>query len=162
MLVPLDDGVPELPLAALLDAWPRTFAASAASVSPDRRAVRSRSGLVLVPMLDASVAREGDLVLVPTATGEPAFEAALRSIARELGGAPAALAARQLELPVAHLRLDDFPTSRAGALLALALLLATGAGAGVALRRYRQRRRARRAFAKDDGAHALRDAAPSA
>ena len=144
IVVPLDDGVDELPLAAALDAWPRTFAASAASVSAGRRAVRSRHGLALVPMLDTAAVAEGDHVVVPRATGVPAFDAVLLAIARELGGAPAALAARQLELPVAHLALATYPTPVAPPLAALGALLAAGALAGLGVRRLRRRAQLRR------------------
>ena len=54
VLVPLGDGVDELELAAVLDAYPRTFAAASASTSPEQRAVRSRHGLVLVPARSTS------------------------------------------------------------------------------------------------------------
>jgi transcriptional regulator GlxA family with amidase domain len=141
--VPLVDGIDELPLAATLDAWPRTFAARAASVAPGRRAVRARHGLVLVPMLDASVVRDGDLVIAATATGVPAFDAALLSIADQLGGAPAALAALLLELPAAHLRLDEHPTSRAAELAGFAVVLGVGATLGIGIRARWRRRRAR-------------------
>ena len=146
VLVSLDDRVDELPLAAVLDAWPRTFAARTASVAPGRRTVRSRHGLTLVPMRDAAAA-EGD-VLVPRATDAPAFDTALLDIAGTLGGAPATLAAVQLELPVAHLRLDEHATPVARPLAALVALLAVGGAAGLAVRRLRHaaqlRRRTRR------------------
>ena len=146
VLVSLDDRIDELPLAAVLDAWPRTFAARTASVAPGRRTVRSRHGLTLVPMLDAAAA--GADVMTPRTTDAPAFDTALLDIARTLGGSPAALAAVQLELPVAHLKLDEHPTPVAGPLAALAALLTAGGAAGLLVRRLRRaaqlRRRTRR------------------
>lgn len=141
--VRLDDGVDELPLAAVLDAWPRTFAAHTASVTAGRRAVRSRHGLALVPMLDEAHASD-DRVVTPRSTDAPVFDSVLLDIARELGGAPAALAAVQLELPVAHLKLDEHATQVAGPLAALAALLAAGAAAGLVVRRVRRAAQLRR------------------
>lgn len=169
VVVPLADGVDELPLAALLDAWPRTLAASTASVSPGRRAVRSRYGLVLVPLLDAADARAGEHVVAPVAGGAPPFDATLLAIASELGGAPATLAARLLELPAGHLGLEAHPTPRAAQLASLAALLAAGALAGIVVRRGWARRRARSGRAATgssspghDAAHAGPGRAPHA
>lgn len=46
--VPLENGVDELALAAVLDAYPRTFAARSTTVTSAPRPVRSRHGLALV------------------------------------------------------------------------------------------------------------------
>lgn len=143
--VPLADGVDEIPLAAILDAWPRTLAARAASVAPGRRAVRSRHGLVLVPLLDASTVRDGDLVVAPVASDLPAFDATLLAIARRLGGRPAALAALQLELPADHLHLDAATAPRARAVALFLVVTGAGAALGVGIRAAWRRRRARSA-----------------
>jgi hypothetical protein len=119
--------------------------------------VRSRHGLVLVPMLDASTVRDGDLVIAPVASSLPAFEATLLAIARQLGGRPAALAALQLELPAHHLHLDAAPTPHAGAVAVILVVAGAGAALGVGIRATWRRRRAR--SAPGVSAAAIRNAA---
>jgi len=140
--IALADGVDELPLAAALDAYPRTFAATSASVTPERVAVRSRHGLVLVPSEDTADVRDGDLVLRPSPTSRQPFDAELVAIADRFGGRAAELVARQLQYPVHHLALASVPTPLAGHAARLVVLLATGAGAGLAVRALWRRRRA--------------------
>src|SRR5512143_42014 len=94
----LADGVDALSVAAVLDAYPRTFAAVARSVSHGRAPVVSRHGLLLVPVATPGEAR-ADLVILPDATADRffAFDRVLADIATRYDGDTAALAAAQLE-----------------------------------------------------------------
>jgi len=146
--VPLADGIDEIALAAVLDAYPRTFAARTDSTTPGRGAVRSRHGLALVPSLAAPVASVGEPdPAAALAAGEhdamPAFDRVLRAIADDLGGPTAALVAVQLEYPAAHLDLRARPAKLGGLVLRCALLLGTGALLGLGVRARWRRRRSR-------------------
>jgi len=149
VLVPLRDGVDEIELAAVLDAYPRTFAAASASTTPEQRAVRSRHGLVLVPARAAGAPGPGDIVVTPARDGADgsAYDRVLRAIAARFGGDIAELVAAQLQYPAAHLELAATPTPRLRSVLSLVLLLACGGASGVLVRRSYRRRRARRASA---------------
>jgi len=145
VFVRLEDGVDEIELAAALDAYPRTFAAASASTSPERRLVRSRHGLVLVPAQPERARGPADIVVTPArgADAEPAFDRVLRSIALQFGGRAAALVADQLQYPAAGLGLEETPTALAGSLARLTLLVGSGAGLGLAVRAGLARRRRR-------------------
>ena len=129
--VQLSDGIDELAVAAVLDAYPRSFAAVARSIAPGRVAVRSRHGLLLVPVGD-SVGAGDDVVVLPDVANDRffAYERVLTDLARRYDGATAALVAAQLEyawpLPAA-------PALRPAPLLGLSALLAAGALAGAAI-----------------------------
>lgn len=138
--VPLRDGVDEMELTAALDAYSRTFAASSASTSPERRPVLSRHGLLLVPMA-AEASTANALVVVPE-RGErrgSAFDPMLRGIAAQFGGATAQLVADQLQYPAAHLDLPSIPSPVAKRAAVFLTLLAIGAALGLALQRWRTR-----------------------
>lgn len=149
VLVPLHDGVDEIELAAVLDAYPRTFAAASASTTPEQRAVRSRHGLVLVPAQAAGVPGPGDIVVTPARDGADgsAYDRVLRAIAARFGGRTALLVADQLQYPAAHLELAAEPTPSARLVLLLVLLLACGAASGIMVRRSYRQRCARRSTA---------------
>jgi transcriptional regulator GlxA family with amidase domain len=144
VLVRLRDGVDELELAAVLDAYPRTFAAASASTTPDRLPVRSRFGLVLVPSRAAGAPNAADIVVDPTRGDGSPYDRVLRALAARFGGRTAALVADQLQYPAAHLALDAVPTSGTRYAIPLALLLGCGAASGLLVRRAYRRRRAQR------------------
>ncbi len=139
--IALTDGVDELALAAALDAYPRTFAATSASVAPGRASVRSRHGLALVPAEDEAEVRKSDVLLRPAPAAQQPFDAVLVAIAERFGGRAAELVARQLQYPAAHLALTSIATPVAGYVARLAVLLALGAASGLAIRRLWTRRR---------------------
>jgi hypothetical protein len=147
VLVPLHDDVDEIELAALLDAYPRTFAAASASTTPGQHVVRSRNGLLLMPARAAREPRAGDIVVEPSRGGEgSAYDRVLRALASRFGGRTAALVADQLQYPAAHLALTAVPTAPAGYVPTLVLLLGGGAAAGLLARRLYRRRRGERAL----------------
>jgi AraC family transcriptional regulator, transcriptional activator FtrA len=61
----LSDGVGEIDLTALLDSYGRTYTAHTVTVAPERKAIRSRHGLYLVPRVDFASAPRFDRILVP-------------------------------------------------------------------------------------------------
>lgn len=134
--VRLVEGVDEIELAAVLDAVPRTFAATTATSTPGARAVRSRHGLVLLPLHADADARAGDTVVTPAraASGDPAFDRVLDWIAAEFGARTAALVADQLEVRATPARFAPAPTALAGYGLRLAALVGSGAAAGLFVR----------------------------
>jgi putative intracellular protease/amidase len=123
----LAPGIDELAVAAVLDAYPRSFAAGARSLSPGRAAVVSRHGLLLVPVGDAHGA-DDDLVIVPDINADRgfAFDRALGDIARRYDGTTAALVAAQLEYDAARLPAGG-RAYRAGPIAALIVVLLLGA-----------------------------------
>ena len=123
----LDDGIDELAVAAVLDAYPRSFAAVARSVAPGRRAVVSRHGLRLVPVGDARDAAD-DLLILPDASRDRgfAFDRVLADIARRYDHATAALVAAQLEYDAERLPKDGVG-HRLGPIAGLAAVVAAGA-----------------------------------
>ena len=137
VLVRLVEGVDEIELAAVLDAVPRTFAATSATSTPGARAVRSRHGLVLLPLRADADAQAGDAVVTPAraASGGPAFDRVLRRIAAEFGTRTAALVAVQLEYRLEPLLLPEIPTPLAEYGLRLTALIGSGAAAGLVVRR---------------------------
>jgi putative intracellular protease/amidase len=114
VFVPLVEGVDEIELAAVLDAYPRTFAVESATTTRGARPVRSRHGLILVPARAETAHRGGDLVVTPgrVAGDGSAFDRVLRDVARTFGGRTAALVADQLEAPAAGLGLESEPKRR--------------------------------------------------
>jgi transcriptional regulator GlxA family with amidase domain len=158
--VALADGADELELAAALDAYPRTFAATSASVAPGRATIRSQHGLTLVPAEDEAQVRDGDLLVRPVrAPASPPFDAVLRSVAQRFGGRSAELVARQLQYPADRVELASVRTPIAGALARLVLLLVAGASAGLAVRAL-WRRRARSASRRVDATPSREPIAP--
>ncbi len=128
--VVLYEGVGEIELASLLDTYPRSFAAQVHTMASERKVIRSRHGLDLVPRLAFGKAPVLDRVLVPgSAAGATipgldawaaqqrlsvervhgngfAYDVALRDMARQETSALAGAAAAGLEYPVDHLDLD--------------------------------------------------------
>ncbi len=157
----LYDGVRELEVSSVIDPYPRSFTASVRTIAPERRAIRSRHGLDLVPRNDYVSAPPLDRVLVAGDAQAPAavqavqalveqrggvqvepihagggylYDATFRDMARQESNSVAQSAADWLEYPTSHLRLDG-PGWRLDLLarpLALGLL---GLGVAVWLRR---------------------------
>lgn len=123
----LSPGVDELAVAAVLDAYPRSFAAVARSLSPGRVAVVSRHGLLLVPVGDSHGA-DDDLTIAPDTAADRgfAFDRVLGDLARRYDGATAALVAAQLEYDAARLPAGG-RAYRAGPIAALIAVLLLGA-----------------------------------
>ncbi|MCW5891421.1 MAG: DJ-1/PfpI family protein [bacterium] len=136
--VPLADGVDEMRLAATLDAWPRTFAAWTDTTTRDRRPVRSRHDLTLLP--SSAPSDDDPPHLADAGVGSP-FDHVLTAIAHQLGGRTARLVAVQLEYPAAGLALATRPTPVAALALRALLLVAAGAAAGLGARAVWRRRR---------------------
>ena len=158
----LYDGVGEIELGSVADTYPYANTTDVHTVAPERRAVRSRNGLDLVPRFDLASAPPLDRVLVPGrpdaavlaivegaaarlglvaerihAGSDYPYDATLRDMARRETPALAASAAIDIEYPVDHLRLEgsDWPLGvLAPALAAGALGLTLALGAGRALR----------------------------
>lgn len=122
----LDDGIDELAVAAVLDAYPRSFAAVARSIAPQRRAAVSRHGLLLVPAGDARDAGD-DLLILPDAGRDRgfAFDRVLADIARRYDRATATLVAAQLEYDAARLPAEG-ATLRIGPLAGLVVVASLG------------------------------------
>lgn len=99
--VRLREGVDELELAAILDTYPRTFAATTLTVSFERRPVWSRHGLRLVPMTAADILEPAEDRLTPgtAASQGAAFDRVLRDIERRFGAGTADFVAMQLQYP---------------------------------------------------------------
>lgn len=130
--VPLFDEIDELELAAVLDTYSRTFAASTVTTNDERRAVQSRHGLVLVPMRAAATSGNGrSLVEVGDVEDEGfAFDRALRDVGERFGGATAQLVADQIEYPAWHLQLSAVPNPMAPRLGVFFLVAFAGAVCG--------------------------------
>lgn len=130
--VPLFDEIDELELAAVLDTYSRTFAASTVTTSEDRLGVQSRHGLILVPMRDASASGSGrSLVEVGDIADEGfAFDRALRDVGERFGGATAQLVADQIEYPAWHLQLSAVPDPLAPRFGVFLLVAFAGAACG--------------------------------
>ena len=133
----LADGVDELAAAAVLDAYPRSFAAVAGSVAPGRSAVVSRHGLLLVPV--AASADDADLVILPDTHADHffAFDRVLADIAHRYGRETAALTAAQLEYAADRLP-ADVGAWNVAPYVTLAAVLAAGAIAGHLIARRRR------------------------
>ena len=157
----LYDGVRELELASVVDTYPRSLGATVRTLAPERRIIRSRHGLDLVPRHDFSTAPALDRVLVPGDSLAPGavvavqawaaqhaglvverihagggflYDATLRDLARRQSNGVASAVANQLEYPTRDVQLDG-PAVQPDLLfrpLALGLL---GLGAAVWLRR---------------------------
>ncbi|MBX3001392.1 MAG: DJ-1/PfpI family protein [Caldilineaceae bacterium] len=67
----LFDEVGEIDLTALLDSYGRTYTAHTVTVAPERKAIRSRHGLYLVPRVDFASAPRFDRILVPGDASAP-------------------------------------------------------------------------------------------
>jgi transcriptional regulator GlxA family with amidase domain len=158
----LYDGVGEIELGSVADTYPYANSTDVHTVAPERRAVRSRNGLDLVPRFDLASAPPLDRVIVPgrpdaavlaTVDGSAArlglvaerihagsdypYDATLRDMARRETRALAASAAVDIEYPVDHLRLEgsDWPLGVLVPALGLGLLgLGLALGAERALR----------------------------
>ena len=109
--LPLDDGVDEVALALVADAWSRTYRSNAVTVADAAGPVRTRAGLLIVPDRIAGDTSAKDLQL-PAMRNVPAAHAldeALRAIGDRYGDETADLVAMQLELP------RDVPSAPRGA-----------------------------------------------
>ncbi|MCC7372467.1 MAG: DJ-1/PfpI family protein [Chloroflexi bacterium] len=155
------DGVRELEIASVIDAYPRTMAAAIRTLAAERTIVRSQHGLDLVPRADLSTAPALDRLLVPGsgpvgddaaavqawaaqqnglavemihAAGGYPYDATLRDIARAHGAGVAAAVANTLEYPTRDLVLDG-PAVRLDLLVRPLVLGLLGLAAALWLRR---------------------------
>jgi transcriptional regulator GlxA family with amidase domain len=127
----LYDGVREVELSSITDAYPRSTAADVLSLAPERTFVKTAHGLDLLPRFDFASAPNLDRVLVPgtpdaavaesadrwaaarslraeriQATGGYAYDLTLRDLARQETRPVAIWAAAWLEYPTADLELE--------------------------------------------------------
>ncbi len=94
----LENGVDDVALALTADPYARSYRSRVVAIAPNASAIRTRSGLVVVPDRVASVPGT-DLTLVRVAAGAPAraLDSALAGITKKYGLRTAALVALQLE-----------------------------------------------------------------
>ena len=130
------DGIDELAAAAVLDAYPRTFAAVVRSVTPGAAPVVSRHGLLFVPI--GAPDNGDDIVIQPDASTDHffAFDRVLADIANRYDGPTAALTAAQLEYAADRLP-HEAPGRRLAPYLLLLAVVAAGAILGAAIGRSR-------------------------
>lgn len=122
--VALADGVDEVSLALVLDAWSRTYRSQAVAIAPDNQPIRTRHGVLILPDRDRQAplpaagnpGRSGDARQGGAASPMPvprladavadrpadALEQTLRVIAGRYGQATAEVVAMQLEYPWQH------------------------------------------------------------
>lgn len=98
LALPVGDGVDEVSLALVADAWSRTWRAGVVTVAAGR--VTTRSGLRLLP--DRSEATGRALPSLGVAPSLHQLDAALAEIAARYGAATASFVAAQLEYPPAR------------------------------------------------------------
>lgn len=96
--VPVAQGIDEVALALVADAYSRTYLSRAFSVSQSQGAIRTKRGLLLLPDNMAGVSQPLDRLL-PLAEVTPSLDRTLETIARSYGRATAAFVALQLEYP---------------------------------------------------------------
>ena len=99
--VPITNGVNEVALALVADAYSRTYRSNAVSVAPSATELRSRGGLLIVPDRLAAAPKPPHRMLKPLEDVKPvaALDAALRDIAATYGPATSAFVALQMEYP---------------------------------------------------------------
>ncbi len=136
----MSDGIDELAATAVLDAYPRTFAAVASSVTPLGAPVVSRHGLLLVPL--GAPSGDDDVVILPDAAADHffAFDRVLADIAQRYDLATAVLSANQLEYAADRLP-RDARRRRVMPYLLLAAVTAAGVGLGLVVARVMATRR---------------------
>ncbi len=103
----IGDGVSESAVAGVLDVYAATYMTDTTAVAAERRVVRSRHGLALVPRGTIAEARGADR-LVLDAAGRPGaygYDLAIEAVARTHGGSAARVAAELLNYRAAHLDL---------------------------------------------------------
>jgi hypothetical protein len=109
--ISLQDGFSGAELASHLEFWPRTISARTVTLAAERRMIRSRSGLSVVPVLAARDAPSFD-VQVNLQPGSPiAFTPApvLDQVLAVKGGAVTKYAARVLGLETGAITAGDLP-----------------------------------------------------
>lgn len=99
--IPVEQGIDEIALALVVDAYSRTYLSSAFAVSQSPGVIRTKRGLTLVPDNVVGSAKPPDRLLSMTETSSvaPPLERILEDIAQAYGRATAAFVALQLEHP---------------------------------------------------------------
>lgn len=99
--IALAPGIDEVSLAIVADAWSRTYRSRAVTFAPSAEAVRTRSGLRILP--DEIAASRSHEQRVPALDGLPpakALDETLRAIGERYGARSAEFVAMQLEYPM--------------------------------------------------------------
>jgi transcriptional regulator GlxA family with amidase domain len=96
----INDGVDEVSLALVADAWSRSYRSSARTFAASREAVASANGIHILPDVDAASVRQGHLIAFD-ADARPAdiLDRTLGAIAKRYDPATAHVVAMQLEYP---------------------------------------------------------------
>lgn len=97
--IPIADGVDEITLALVADAYSRTYRSSAFSISPTADPVRTRHGLVVLPDRTDSGAVDETVNLTANRPPVTSLDDSLRRIGESYGSATAAFVALQIEYP---------------------------------------------------------------
>lgn len=98
--VRIDNGVDEVSLALVADAWSRSYRSSARTLAASRKTVISANGIRILPDIDAAAVRQGHRIDI-AADIPPAgmLELTLQAIAERYDAATAHVVAMQLEYP---------------------------------------------------------------
>jgi putative intracellular protease/amidase len=162
--LPLYDGIDEVELAAIIDTYPRSYSAQVYTIADERRPIRSRHGLHVVPRTTRADAPTLRRLVIPASAPisagmvawaerrelpiqrmedvDFAYDVALRDMGRHEGRAVAAAAAVGLEYPFVDAeRQPRWPLDilfRPFALGLLGVALVFGADRGVIRRRMRR------------------------
>ncbi|AKC72243.2 hypothetical protein MB84_08390 [Pandoraea oxalativorans] len=99
LAIPVSDGVDDVSLALVSDAWSRTWRSEAIAVHEGTRTVRMASGLRLVPQMDISVTPVRTIALASHTSAMANFTAALDAIGQRYGASTRDLVALSLEYP---------------------------------------------------------------
>jgi transcriptional regulator GlxA family with amidase domain len=150
----LYDGVSEVALAGVIDPYSSSLVARTHVIAPERRAIQSRNGLTFVPRTDAQTAAQLDRIVLPggdateamrqtvarwaqqrpevpveqihrhVGTGESAYDATLKDMARTRSRMLATATGQALFYPTAQLQIDaaGWPVAPVAAPLTLSLL----------------------------------------
>ncbi|MCE4062287.1 DJ-1/PfpI family protein [Pandoraea sputorum] len=99
LAIPVSDGVDDVSLALVSDAWSRTWRSEAIATHEGTRTVRMASGLRLVPQPDLPVTPVRTIALASHAPAMTNFKAALDAIEQRYGSSTRDLVALSLEYP---------------------------------------------------------------